>query len=323
MQRTHSQFARLMELDRQIRGGKHPNCLTFAADWEVTQKTVQRDIDYLRDQCGAPVVYHRTHKGFRYENPTWMLPAVMLSEGELLAVLLGARVLDQYQGTPVARQLTGIYSKLAALLPGRVSVAPEFLYSRFSVTSPPARAVRPEIWSTMIRGLLDERQVIIRYARFDQRSRPDKTSTICPYHIASLQGEWYVFGVHAGHSDVRQFSMARIEAAKVTHERFSVPIDFDPKSLLASAFGRYAAGDHAHTVRLLFSREVADWITERQWHPQQSLKRRRNGYIELAFPAKGLFEVQRWVLSWGHHVKVLAPVELRRNVQREITMMKG
>jgi predicted DNA-binding transcriptional regulator YafY len=49
--------------------------------------------------------------------------------------------------------------------------------------------------------------------------------------------------------------------------------------------------------------------------------RRRNGDIELSFPAKGLFEVQRWVLSWGRHVRVLAPTELRENVQEEIRLM--
>ena len=33
---------------RRIRSGRRPNCLTFAADWEVSQKTVQRDIDFLQ-----------------------------------------------------------------------------------------------------------------------------------------------------------------------------------------------------------------------------------------------------------------------------------
>ena len=45
--------------------------------------------------------------------------------------------------------------------------------------------------------------------------------------------------------------------------------------------------------------------------------------MELSFPASGLFEVQRWVLSWGHQVRVLAPKELREDVDRTISLMAG
>ena len=45
MTRTKPQFVRLVELDRHIRNGKHPNCLTFSTEYEVSQKTVQRDME--------------------------------------------------------------------------------------------------------------------------------------------------------------------------------------------------------------------------------------------------------------------------------------
>jgi len=318
MERTKTQFARLMELDRRIRAGKYPNCLTFAADWEVSQKTVQRDIDYLRDQCGAPIVYDRVEKGYYYEDETWMLPSVVLSEGELLALLLGSRVLEQYRGTPVAGELHRLFAKLTELLPDKISLRPELLFSRFSFTTPPAKPVDPAVWGTVVRGLLDQRTLKIRYRRFGEQTRQRKWSRINPLHIANLQGEWYVFAVHAGYDDVRQFALPRIEAAKMTDTRFDMPPDFDAEALLAGTFRRFAGDGKTHKVRLLFDREVAEWVTDRQWHPEQKLKRRRNGDIELSFPASGLFEVQRWVLSWGAWVRVLAPDALREALAEEI-----
>ena len=51
MKRSKTQFKRLTELTDRIRDGREPvNCLILATEWEVSQKTVQRDIDYLRDQ---------------------------------------------------------------------------------------------------------------------------------------------------------------------------------------------------------------------------------------------------------------------------------
>jgi proteasome accessory factor B len=322
MERTKTQFSRLLELDQRIRNREYPNCLKFAAYWEVSQKTVQRDIDYLRDQCGAPIAYDREKKGFYYENAAWMLPSVMLSEGDLLAVLLASRVLAQYRGAPVAGRLERVFQKLSDVLPDKVAIKPELLYNRFSFRGAPAKPVDPEIWATVVRALLDQRTLKMRYRPFDvAATKADKSSTVNPYHIANLQGEWYLFGVHQGHTDIRQFSMARIESAELTADTFDIPADFDPGKFLDATFARYAGDGETYWVRLLFNKDVSGWVTEREWHPAQKIMRRKNGAVELSFPAAGLFEVQRWVLSWGRNVRVLAPGELKRMVKDEIRKM--
>ncbi len=322
MNRSKSQYARLMELDRLIRIGKYPNCLTFAADWGVSQKTVQRDIDFLRDQCGAPVEYDRERKGFFYVDDAWMLPSVMLTEGELLAVLLASRMMEQYRGTPVAGEVERVFRKLAELLPDRISIRPELLYTRFSFRGMPAKPVKEDVWAMAVRGVLEQRTLKIAYRTFDAaEARKGKMSRVQPYHIANLQGEWYLFGVHAGYDDVRQFALARIERAVLTEETFDQPDDFDPEAILSSAFARYAGDGETRTVRLLFTGDAADWVQERTWHPAQTIKRRKSDAVELSFPAKGMLEVQRWVLSWGSEVQVLAPKELKEDVATEIRAM--
>ena len=322
MDRTKTQFSRLMDLDRRIRNNEYPNCLTFSHEWEVSQKTVQRDIDFLRDQCGAPLEYDRERKGFRYADATWMLPSVLLSEGELLAVLLAARVAEQYRGSPLAEQIDRLFNKLSGLLPDKISVNPALLYSRFTFTGPPAKPVDAGVWTTVVRGLLTQHALRVAYRPCGaEKTDCGKESTIHPYHIANLQGEWYVFAVHAGHSDVRQFAMARIKKARLTDQRFEMPAGFDPQKRLAGTFARFAGDGKPQVVRLLFDKEAAAWVTERQWHPAQKLRHRKTGQVELEFPATGLFEVQRWVLSWGRWVKVLAPNELKKAVTEEIRQM--
>ncbi len=250
------------------------------------------------------------------------MPALVVSEGEILAVLLGSRVLEQYRGTPAARQLAQIFGKLSELLPEKVRVRPEEMFNRFSFRGPPARPVAPGNWAAVIRGLCEQRALLMRYRNVGTAAAaPAKESRVHPYHVANLQGEWYLFGAYAGQTDVRQFAMARIERATVTAASFTVPADFDPEKLLADTFGRFAGRHEAHRVRLLFSKEAARWVEEREWHPRQTLRRRRTGEVELSFPAKGLYEVQRWVLSWGRGVRVLAPKGLRQEVREEIRLM--
>ena len=44
-----------MRLHVLLQAGKYPNCQSVAREFEVTAKTIQRDIDYMRYQLGAEI----------------------------------------------------------------------------------------------------------------------------------------------------------------------------------------------------------------------------------------------------------------------------
>lgn len=321
MKRSKSQFSRLLELDRRIRSGECPNCLSFAAEWEVSQKTIQRDIDFLRDQLGAPVAYDKGRRGFVYTDRNWFLPTLSLGEGDLFDLLVASRALEQYRGTPVAAKLERIFGRLAELMPETITVRPELVFARFSFTSPPSKPVSEKIWVSVVRGLQHQRLLEIEYRSAE--ARESKARQLAPYHIANLQGEWYVYGRDSVRASIRQFSMARILACRLTDTPFEVPPDFDPKQLLAHTFSRFSMNSTPHQVRLLFDREAADAVLDRQWHADQVVRTRRDGRVELAFAIAGLLEVFHWVLAWGRRVQVLAPKELQQLVREEIVAMHG
>ena len=319
MKRSKLQFERLLKLDQELKQQKYPNCFTLAKDCEVSVKTAQRDFDYMRDRLKAPIAYDQARKGFYYTSGNWFLPALSLSEGDLFAVLLASRVIEQYKGTPVARELDAIFQKICDSMPEKISIRPELVFSRFTFTGPASKPVEEKIWRTVVRGLLAQRSIQIEYRSPD--AAKSKSRLVDPYHVANLQGEWYVFAFDHRSNELRQFAIPRIEKAELTDTKFVVPADFDPEKFLSVTFGRFAHGDKTETVRLLFDREMAYWVLERPWHPNQTVKRRRDGAVELSFPAQGLFEVQRWVLAWGHRVRVLAPTELKDMVGKEIRLM--
>lgn len=321
MKRTKSQFNRLLELDRRIRAGSYPNCLTFSADWEVAQKTIQRDIEYLRDALGAQIAYDRERKGYYYTDTSWFLPALSLTEGDLFYLLLASKVVEQYRGTPVAGHVEQVFRKVAEHLPDAISLKPEWVFGHFSFTSPPSKPVDVGIWETVVRGLLHRRSVRIVYRAMTAKA--GKERVIDPYHMANLQGEWYLFAWCHRERMIIQFAVPRIRSAVLVDGTFEIPKDFNPAKLLENTFGRFVLADKVQAVRLRFSKEVAPWVLERQWSPRQKAVTRKDGDVELSFPAAGLFEVFRWVLSWGHHVKVLEPKELREMVVDEITTMSA
>lgn len=319
MKRNKPQFWRLLELDRFIRTGQYPNCLTFSKHWEVSQKTIQRDIEYMKYSLGAPIEYDRNRKGYFYSHPNWFLPALSMSEGDLFSLLIASRALEQYRGSPVAGELERIFRKIVELLPDKLSIRPEFIFTRFSFRGPPAKPVNEKIWTTIVRGLLGQRTVEITYRSFESHEKKDRQ--IDPYHVANLRGEWYVFAWCNRSEEIRQFAIPRIEKARLMHRTFSVSEDFDPDAFLSTAFGRFTSTDNVHNIRLLFNKEVTDWVLEREWHPSQKIKKRKNGDIELSFKTAGLLEVFFWVMGWGHYIRVLEPKELVEWAETEVKLM--
>jgi hypothetical protein len=59
MAKYKPQHSRLLFIDREINTGKHPNCGSLALEWEVSPKTIQRDLDYMKYQLDAPSWYIR------------------------------------------------------------------------------------------------------------------------------------------------------------------------------------------------------------------------------------------------------------------------
>ena len=97
--KQRSSLHRLLEIHSEVRENRFPNVTTLAKLLGWSEKTIRRDLRYLRDSLGAPLDYNRNRRGFYYTRPDYQFPSIAISEGELLGVFLGSQLLRQYRGT--------------------------------------------------------------------------------------------------------------------------------------------------------------------------------------------------------------------------------
>lgn len=57
------QTLRIHEMDDMIRSGRYPNAGDFARHFEVSVRTVSRDLDILRDRYRAPLEFDKKKNG--------------------------------------------------------------------------------------------------------------------------------------------------------------------------------------------------------------------------------------------------------------------
>lgn len=112
MSKYKPQHSRILFVDRKISEGRYPNCRTLAEEWEVSRKTIQRDLDYMRYQLDAPIEYSCDKRGYYYTEKNFNLPALAIRESDLFAIYLAEKVLAQYEGTPIYDNLRRSSKKL-------------------------------------------------------------------------------------------------------------------------------------------------------------------------------------------------------------------
>ena len=316
MQKFKPQFRRLLFIDRKIGEGRYPNCTTLAKEWEVSIKTMQRDINYLKWELDAPIEYSSVKHGYYYAEDNYRMPTLNISESDLFAICIAEKALQQYKATPVYSKLASVFSKIQESLPNKVSVHPSWVDSRISFFAEPATRIDREVWDAATRSVRENRRLRIRH-KLPGKTAAGEDRDIDPYHMVGYRGQWYVIGHCHKSSKIRTFAMSRMGGAHLLEQRFEIPADFDIDKLLGSHFG-IMWSDEEYKIRIRFASQVAPYIKEREWHPTQSIKENKDGSVVLSFTANHLNEVKDWALSWGSGAKVLAPRELVDKVKRDL-----
>ena len=73
-----SQIARIVEFDLKVRGGWFPSRASFATECGFCERTVARDIEYIRERLGAPLTFDKRRRGYYYSKP-WNLPSILMA----------------------------------------------------------------------------------------------------------------------------------------------------------------------------------------------------------------------------------------------------
>ena len=306
---------RMMRMHQRLKAGRYPNCRKLAHELEVSAKTVQRDIDFMRYRLGLPIEYDQLHFGFCYTEPVSSFPNVQISEGELVALYIGQKALAQYKGTSFEALLSTAFRKITDGLRDTISVTWSDLDSAISFRSTGRSTTDIHLFEQLSHALFKQLEVRFDYkkpegTRYEQRY-------VQPYHLGCVENLWYLFAFDLDRQQLRTFALPRIRNLHVSKTRFRRTIEFSIGKFLGESFGVFARPTKTrHTVRIAFDAFSAPRIGERQWHPSQKIKQLRNGAIELSLTLGNLEEIERWILSWGTHAQVLAPKELQQRIAR-------
>ena len=311
--RSRPPLERMLKIHQELQSGDYPNSTTLAAALEVSEKSIQRDLDFMRDRLRLPIEYDGSRFGYYYTREVDTFPTMQISEGELFALLVAEKSMQQYRGTTFERPLLSAFKKIANSLPDTVSLNLADWEQTISFRTRAEPILNLKIFDLLAKATSRCQQVEITYRKPGQK-RPE-IRLVDPYHLANINGEWFLFAFDHLRKDIRTFVPGRITNARLTREVFERPEKFSVEKTLRDSFGVHS-GKSVFDVVIHFDTTVADYIREKRWHPSQKLRPLRGGGVALQMQISSLAEVERWILSWSGHAVPVAPAELVASVTR-------
>ncbi len=303
---------RMLFIHEELKRGAFANCTKLAARLEVSTKTIMRDLAFMRDRLALPLEYDPQLYAYRYTYPVENFPTVQVTEGELVALLVAQKALEQYKGTPYQRQLDIAFNKIASGLRDRISFTPDRSAMGVSFHNLGLGKTDLKVFELLSRSVLIDLEIEFDYQKPQAPAAEDRR--FLHYHLANRENLWYLVGYDLARQAIRSFALPRVTNTAVTKQKFVRPADFTPDRYFGKTFGAFVGkGDYA--IRIRFDAEAAGRVRERFWHESQEARELPNGGLELSLHLGDLEEITAWVLSWGANAEVLAPAELRVNVR--------
>ena len=312
---------RLLQIDEEIRSGKFPNATSLSKKIEVSSRTIQRDIEYMRDMYKAPIEFDAYRNGYYYTEENFYIKSVPLSEGELFSVALFDQLLEQYRNTPLENDLRSVFKKIEMSLPNKITLDSSFLQNQTTFIPDQMGTINPENFSKIFSALKNRHVLDFEYRPLQKTTW--MTRRINPLHAVCQKGNWYVMGFCHDKKDIRVFNFSRMQNVTESKEKFDIPEDFDPDKYFDKEIGIWLSATKKYTVELLISAEIGTFALERSWNKNQKVEQREDGSVWVSFETTQLPEVKRWVLGQGKTVKVLGPDELIEQVKEEVAAVLG
>ncbi len=333
---THTQLERFKLIDSLLADG---NIVPFEKildalrselrDFKLSDSSLRRDIRYMRDELGAPLIYDKKNHGWKYTKP-FKFPADGFTQDEILYLYLIKKLMNQTSPEDLlAKNMDALLQKISPEIfpkekkedePEQKSIS---LYDRFFIPARPKLLIDQETAINVFSAIKNNQMLDFTYY---SRWEPDKRHRqILPYQLVLDQGSLYLYGAdYREKENPRLFKLAKMHDVRIVPgSSFELPQNFrfHEKEEVAR-FGAFQY-DEYYDYKIEFYDEARSGIHEYVWSDNQVIEEdRKHNKTTISFTSSQWESVFNWVLSFGAGARPLEPDWFVEQWKEEINKMK-
>lgn len=303
---------RLLQLYMVLGSGNRTYSLTRLSHiFSCSRQTVLRMVEQLQQVRGVSIQTWLSGKERQFQLvPATHSPGISFT-AETLGYLGFCRdILKHLLPEPVQREIT---ETLGAF--------PDFCMSETSAGAAPIAEplVKGRIDYSGFQTVLQEAQTAMRDKRlcrvvYRSRSRGGRENhLVAPLRIISYREALYLRcriyeRPDRASEEFRTLAVHRINALTLLKDTFQDVYQDDKEPAFGFPY------HEPIQVRVAFRGGAAAYVAERTWSPDQKLRKRRDGTLELTFTSTSRLEVISWVLGFGPEAELLEPKDVRNEL---------
>jgi len=257
----------------------------FDVGFEISNRTIQRDIEQIRYEFSIEIMYDRFKNGYYidYENSinieSFFKFLEIVNTAELLAESLSEskdalkHILFENQGN-----LQGL-----------------------------------EHLKTLLQAIKEKR--LISFSHYNFSTEKTKHFTIAPYLLREYQDRWYIVGFNKKLKDVRVFGIDRITDLKIKDKIFNPDKNIDAINLFENIIGVRYSDAKAEKVILSFTHTQGKYIKSLPMHSSQRVLIDNDDELRIELEIIPNYEFMQKVLMHNHSVKILEPKWLVKDIK--------
>lgn len=295
------QLDRLFEIVYLLLNRKSMTARELAAHFEVSQRTIYRDVETLA-QAGVPIFALKGANGGIRLTENYIFSRTYLNEDErqnLLSSLRGMGAVQPEAARPVLSKLSALFGQ-----EGLDWIEVDFsLWGNRSPVSDRFAALKSAIFA--------QRLTQFEYSGMNGGT---KTRTVEPMKLVFRGMDWYLLGFCRDREDFRYFKLLRMDNIVTLPEAFPrrpLP-DFQAQG------HRFEAAPMVElTVRIAPNMEyrVREEFQKEQW------QREEDGSFLVRFSMPNNAWLTEYFMTYGEHLTLLSPEDIRRDLIEKLKNM--
>lgn len=330
----HSKSARILELYQMFIAGKVVNKREMAERYGVDLRSIQRDIDSIRDflsdqmaQNGVvqSIAYDAKEKGYKLVTQE----ATKLSGGEMLTIskiLLESKAFHKDDVEDILKRIMSLSDNSKDKRLTQQYIANEL----YNYVNPAHPTINTDIVWEIEKAISDQRIVRIFYNRLKGQELVERR--IWPVGILFSEFYFYLMGINPDKKENFEkkddpyptiYRIDRIHKIKVLDEHFSIP-----------SRDRFKEGEYKNRVQYMFGGEIQN-ITFKYFGKSIEAVLDKLPMAKAEEESDGVYTVRAevfgkgilmWLLSQGSNVQVISPESLRTawiNEAKQIVEREG
>ena len=276
----------------------------------ICASTIEKDLFNMKMEHDAPIRYSKKNGGYFYEDSSFSINDIPLSEDELSSIRFAVSTLQQFKEVPFFQQFGLAIDKIV----DRVAVGEQNQeMSKYIQFEAAVSTGGNEYLPTLLEGIQARKRVWFMYTSFQQQqSKPRKVS---PLFLKEYRNRWYLISFDVQKKDILTFALDRMSELQLLDEVSQIPLAFDATDYFRDAIGITTFKGEAQRIVLKADAIAARYIETQAFHSSQVCIKKNVDFSVFELKVLVTEEFIRSLLGYAGEIEVLEPDNLRQTLK--------